>query len=571
MQQQITHQLQVADTSVSGNAMVPSWASRTALTLAICAVISACGGGGSSPDDKDPVVKDPGVEIKDPGVGGTLDPIKLEGIVAVDKTISKATVCIDLNQNKLCDTGEPKSAATGVDGKYTIEYQPADTAAATLAKASPLLAILTDASTDAADPDHTVTDKTIVLTTPAGKTQLNPLTTLVQAAVKSGMSLADAQTAVAAQLQTDALSLYDYQAEADTTTGMPGDARLKAKVTAFALEVGTAPVTLAANANAEALTQLANLVYTDANNYSYRVRVNDGVVQPDGFTHQIESRAAKAGGVATTNNELLFPSVLLTSKGWTRCDSSVPRLATRGTPWITQSCEKSTTTISFIKSVEDISGKKMSDVVVRMQQGDAELNADGDMKLDFSMTVSPNAFGDAVFPAGSQLRTLVSPQITSSPLYINSTIGDRFPATSIAQLVAGRPASAVDLADGAKTAVGGLGILDAQHLLRVAFIDDKTAQFFSCLSTAPAYTDVGMCTAHSKSGYVIEERNGVKLLSFSSFPNAGVKESRGYTEYDGNVYPYRQPLPTTLNTAVDYSMRINGVAWAAMKTVLKID
>ena len=515
MQQQITHQLQVADTSVSGNAFAPSGASRTALTLAICAAISACGGGGSSSDDKDPVV------TETPGA------IKVEGIVAVDKTISKATVCIDLNQNKLCDTGEPKSAPTGVDGKYTIEYQPADTAAATLAKASQLLTILTDASTDAADPDHTVTDKTIVLTTPAGKTQINPLTTLVQAAVKSGMSLADAETAVAAQLLTDVVSLYDYQAEAmDATTGMPGNARLKAKVTAFALELGMAPVTLAANANGEALTQLSDLVYSDANNYSYRIRVNDGVVQPDGFTHQFESRAAKSGGVATTNNELLFPSVLLTSKGWTRCDSNVPRLVTRGTPWITQSCEKSTTTINFLKAVEDISGKKMSDVVTRMQQGDPELKAD-DIELDVSMSLSASVLGDAVFPAGSQLRTAVSPQITLSPAYINNTLGDRFNYPSLSQMIALRPASAVDLAAGAKTAVGGLGILDAQHLLRVAFIDDKTAQFFSCLSTPPAYTDVGVCTAYSKSGYTIEERNGVKLLTFSTFPNAGVKESRG--------------------------------------------
>jgi hypothetical protein len=80
--------------------------------------------------------------------------------------------------------------------------------------------------------------------------------------------------------------------------------------------------------------------------------------------------------------------------------------------------------------------------------------------------------------------------------------------------------------------------------------------------------------AHSQSAFTISTVNGVRLLTFASFPGqaymGGV--ARGYTEYDGNVFGFRAPAAIIDEGQVlTYSSRLNGTAWAAMKTVLGIE
>ena len=83
--------------ALSGTALRPLAAS-SAFLLAL----AGCGGGGSSGDA----------------------PATLTGTVAVDQAIQNAVVCMDLNANNLCDTGEPVSAKTGANGAYSLTYDP---------------------------------------------------------------------------------------------------------------------------------------------------------------------------------------------------------------------------------------------------------------------------------------------------------------------------------------------------------------------------------------------------------------------------------------------------------------
>lgn len=492
--------------------------------------------------------------------------------MVANKTLSNATVCLDLDQNMQCDTGEPASSPTGVDGRYTIHYQPADTAAATAAAAAGVVATLTPQTVDAANPNETHTSKTLSYAAPAGKPgQINPLTTLVQFYVKSGKTLAEAEAAVAHQLVTDVASLYDYQGEAlNPRNGLPGEVRTSANVTAFMLEMGVTP-TLTRN-EAFGNGQLGYFYYADGDNYHYRYRTTDNVVQADGFLHQFENRSAKSGGNVVGHNDL-FPSVSLTSKGWTRCDNTVPRLYTEGVPSRTFTCNDSSRYVGGVKEYKDVSGSRIADVIASIQSGDQSLY-DAGLRYDLGMFVSdPSVLGDARFPAGSYTRVSVSVQNDNSPIYINNAATDRFGFNTLEQLIASRPASNVNLATAAGT-TGGMGLLDEGHTLRVAFVDDKTAQYYSCKATAPAYTDPSDCTTLSQTGYTVDTQNGVKVLTFANFPaitgQAGV--SRGYAEYDGKVAYYRRPAPITkMDDAVTYSIRLNEVAWNAIKSTLKID
>lgn len=544
------------------SAFLASHPVRPLLLCSLIASLYACGGGSGGGDSNG---------------GTTPQPVTLSGTVLIDQAVSKAAVCVDLNANGTCDTGEPSAPATGSDGKYTLTYQPADAAAATAFNGAAVLARVTPESVDAADPASTATAKGFVLSAPAGKAaQINPLTTLVQKAMAGGMALDAAEAAVARQLGISAAKIYDYQGDPSSASAvLPDTARTAAKVTAYALELG-APIQVAApGAAAVASSQLGFLNYGDAQNYVYRERISDGVVQADGYARQFEARAGKTGGAATAK-EVLFPAVTLTRSGWTRCDDTVPRLATLGGPARTLLCNQSTAVASFLVTTQDVGGKSMAEVVAQLRAGDAALEAEG-IRHDRSIEMDPVVLGAATFPTGSQLRTSLSAQLNRSPAYINNTATDRFGFTALEGMVAGRPASAVSLATPATvraTTMGLMGPVDANHVLRVAFIDASNAQFYACESTPPAYNDLGTCVAHSQSAFTISTVNGVRLLTFASFPGqaymGGV--ARGYTEYDGNVFGFRAPAAITDEGQVlTYSSRLNGTAWAAMKTVLGIE
>lgn len=547
-------------------------AARYTWLLAACAALAGCGGGGSAAEPESPVA--PPAPAPSPAPAPTPAAIRVEGLVAIEKAISQASVCVDLNANGVCDTGEPASSTTGEDGRYTIHYQPADEAAATEFNAAPLVAMLSTQSEDASAPGVAVAGKALTLRAPEGKTaQINPLTTLVHSAMQDGLTLAEAETAVSRQLATDVASLYDYQAEAQLPgTGLPGEVRAAARVTALMWELGVSPVFADKAYMSAASRQMGSLSYTDADNYEYRMRSSDGVLQADGLVHQFETRHAKSAGRSLAGDEL-YRSVTLTSKGWTRCDNTVARRLTLGMPGRTFVCNDSTRFVGFTKSSHDISDIPMAQVVANIQKGDEILIAKG-LRNEVSMQLNPAALGDARFPAGSVMRVGVTLQNESSPIYINNVTADRFGFPSIVQMIRNRPAASVDLGAAGRSTVGGLGLVDSQHVLRAAFVDETTVQFYACESTAPAYNDLGACQPHSRSSFTVQTHSGVPVLTFATFPGSIAQNgmARGYTEFDGVVYPYRRAAEiSTARAALTHTLRVNDVAWEAMKTVLKVE
>lgn len=176
--------------------MTLSYKPTLAIGLIAAAVLTACGGGGSAP----------------------VATVSLAGIVA-DGYLGGAKVCLDINDNTVCDAGEP-SATSGADGKYTI----AGITAGDEAK-YPVVAEVPATATDS-DIVGTPVGKAFVLTAPKGYTTVTPLSSLVHQEMQatSALSAASASAKVQTALSITSDPLKDYIATSDT------DAHLKAQL-----------------------------------------------------------------------------------------------------------------------------------------------------------------------------------------------------------------------------------------------------------------------------------------------------------------------------------------------------
>jgi hypothetical protein len=206
--------------------------SRLALALVATSsvILAGCGGGDSGGL----------ISTNNPGTGGGgggggtppgVSTVAVSGIVA-DGLLQNAKVCLDVNNNRICDTNEP-SAMTNASGAYTI-----NSAAGTN---FPVLAMITAGVT--IDSDYGAVGESYMLMAPAGKPEfVSPYTTLVQSEIDSGRSqnLREAESTVLAGMvgtagQVGGLSLYsnytDASAGALTTAQlkMYGTAQLLAK------------------------------------------------------------------------------------------------------------------------------------------------------------------------------------------------------------------------------------------------------------------------------------------------------------------------------------------------------
>ncbi len=167
-----------------------------ASSLIAAAILTACGGG-----------------------GGTSTPtVSLAGVVA-DGYLTGAKVCLDKNENSVCDAGEP-SATTGTGGKYSIDGLTAADAAA-----YPVVAEVPATATDS-DFAGTTVGKDFVLTAPKGNTTITPLSSLVhhELQVTPALSAASAAAKVQTAMGITVDPREDYIAKADS------DAHLKAQL-----------------------------------------------------------------------------------------------------------------------------------------------------------------------------------------------------------------------------------------------------------------------------------------------------------------------------------------------------
>ena len=121
-------------------------------------------------------------------------------ITVVDGPIQNAKVCLDKNNNGVCDTGEP-TGSTDSDGKVTLKVDSTD------AGKYPVIAVV---GTDAIDADTGPVPTPFTMKAPADHTAvITPLTTLVQNVVAStGSTSAAAADVVKAQTGIN-ISLFE--------------------------------------------------------------------------------------------------------------------------------------------------------------------------------------------------------------------------------------------------------------------------------------------------------------------------------------------------------------------------
>ena len=543
------------------------------LSAILSAGLVACGGGGSD-----------GVPAEDAG-GGTGGTATLSGVVAVNGPVRNAVVCLDLNANDACDTGEPASAPTDASGAYSLSYDtsvvlPAQLAAASLiAPQVPGALSATTTTIDAAN-DEPTTEVSYVLRQIAGKAgAINPLTTLVAAGVAKGMTEAVARANVALQLQIAEAKIDDYQADPVTTPALVADnARTMAGVTASVLESGI-PLAVGDPATGKLAEpgDLRSLRFTDASNYFFTSF--DLPARPAGESTGtlVDIRQGRTNGQPTSSG-VLYNQAYLTADGWRRCDESQPLTSTLGVPSRSVFCNVSAQ-VGARASVP-VAGR-MADVVTQLQSD----------PLNFVNVGMPTAnlltaLGAAVFPDNSSLRPGFSLAL-NQPIFINNLNTDGInqqTATDFDQLIAARPASGAALPGPGGSLSLGLGSGSFKNL-RAAFtgttsISAGTVQFYEC-DLDSTQNVPSNCAATNTGGYTIETVNGVRVMRFAGNAPTVMNHERVYIEVKAAtqanavigggdwVFIARQNKPD-LASNISRNTRLNGTAWQAMKTQLGI-
>jgi hypothetical protein len=505
--------------------------------------------------------------------------VTLKGTVMVNQAVRNAVVCLDLNANSQCDPDEPASSKTGADGAYSLSYDSSKLTAAQVTAASliaPMVPGLVDNSNttiDAADPTSSLTETSYVLRQVAGKSgQINPLTTLVQAGVATGMTEAVARTNVALQLAIAEKTIDDYQSDAALTGNIVQDsARMMAVVTAAVLEQGgTLTVGDQNAAIVAASSDLRSLRYTDAANFQYSTySVLAKAAGTSGLMLQ-DQRTGMTAGTATAH-AALYNQAYLSPTGWRYCDENVPLSSTRGVPNRTVFCNSLTST--GFTAVGSVASRTMSDVVTEMQAD----SASNTINNGVSTTNLLNALGTATFPSGSVINTRYTINL-NSPIFINSISGDARPQNenTLELLIAAKPSSAVKLATGGGTLGLGQGSSTARAL-RVAFsgissATSGTVQFYEC-DLNNTTSAISNCVATQTGTYAISTVNGARVMRFSGHADTVMNHTRLYAEvtnvpdvYAGNaVFQARE---NKSNAGFSISKRLNASAWSAMKTQL---
>jgi len=170
---------------------------KPTIIAALCAtMLAACGGGSDSTTTPAPAAT--------PSISGK----------AIDGYLVGATVCLDLNANNVCDSGEP-TATTGANGDFTLPYA-GDT------NGQRLLVQVTPSTKDLSRPagftfPASYTMSAVLEGGTAGQ-HVSPLTALVTAQMEAGLGRAEAVRAVQALLGSNVDPGADFVANGDAST-----------------------------------------------------------------------------------------------------------------------------------------------------------------------------------------------------------------------------------------------------------------------------------------------------------------------------------------------------------------
>ncbi|MDT7833801.1 hypothetical protein [Aquabacterium sp. OR-4] len=355
-------------------------------------------------------------------------PVALSGQV-VDGPLQGAVVCLDLNDNGQCDSGEPQSI-TDADGRYRLDVAAGEAGLHAIVAMAPPGAI--DKETGAAIGTALLLKAPPSGTPGAQSVFVSPLSTVVaDTAALNGISVAEAAASVQAQLGLAASPLSDFTASgADAGLGqaaravgrlMLDTARLAADAsvpaaaaatlvreavtrqlpvlaTALAAVPAEASAAERSQAAAVAVTEALNLSpgtvavvaatlakpagtsdaagpfvsvrrfsYTDAANYSYQIFTGDSSkTDSTGAWVAHEPRASMVAGEAIAYSR---NQLYWTGSAWNRCDNGyavVSTVAATGTrPQKSLYCGASRTESWPVW--EDIGGQTLRAVITRMR------------------------------------------------------------------------------------------------------------------------------------------------------------------------------------------------------------
>lgn len=521
-------------------------------------------------------------------VRSTGDPF-LSGTVAAVGLVRNALVCLDIDHNSACDSGEPASPRTGADGIYSISFARSAVSEAEQAGAS-LIALMVPgdpaSGTTALDQSHglAVTTSAYVLRQVPGKAgQISPLSTLVAAGVAAGMTESNARRNASIQLGFPEAKIDDYQDDPAMNDAAPVDsARLMAYVVARALEGGVA-LDLAEQTGAvqARLWDLRSLNYTDANNFNYLEYALLDKPEGEVGVSLTDWRLGRSGGVLVSDEDL-YNQAYLAPGGWTRCWADVPLTAKLGRPSRATFCN-ALQTVSYWNNT-DIAGRTMASVVTDMQNGTNNI-----INAGISSSGLMGALGNTTFPAASAIRTGYTLNL-NQPVYLNSINTDGRTEGVDATLEALMRDHSVADADAALPGIGasltlGLGSGSLKNL-RVAFIGALSAtaglvQFYEC-DLNSSQTVASNCAKLPTTGsYTITTLHGDRVMSFTGHAPTAMSHERLYVEVSETnhangliggtnwVFMARRLKPGFAYNASD-NTRLNGTAWGAMKAQLGI-
>ncbi|MDE1951433.1 MAG: carboxypeptidase regulatory-like domain-containing protein [Betaproteobacteria bacterium] len=514
---------------------------------ALALSLTACGGGGSS----SPTAS-----------GGTVSGVVLDG------PIQGATVCLDLNANLQCDSGEPASAPTDAQGRYTIAGLTADQQNS----GKEWIAVVPAGATDGGTPFT----QPFVLRAPASKPEvISPFTHMVQVAMGQGAgSQGAAESLVASQLGlNDAASLYANYSSGNPSADSGTLAALAPTIVGI-LQSGAQP-TVVASGNSTPSTgayNVRNLNYTDPMNYTLRIFYR-GADDATGYLFY-DVRGGMSGGAAMTSDALYGTTRRLTAAGWISNGPAVANHSTFGAPFYSESAGYRAATLSM---ETDLSGRPLSDAV--------------NLANDLSSNTDPTLTGvnasalTGTLPKGATVRryqvTMLATPVLYSPDPGNS-VTQSYPGqniTTVNALIATFPisttysgATSVSMGDlhpsSHACASGQTSCVFPAERLRVMFGANNAAQYVLCDLNWPANT-ASNCQPKNTGTY--NKTMGIDgvtpIVQFAGLPpEADVKTTtRVFVEKDGEVWYGSQDKLTNATQT-----RLNDIAFVPIAAQLGI-
>ncbi|MCG9578427.1 hypothetical protein L1D14_19600 [Vibrio tubiashii] len=163
---------------------------HSSIALAIAVVLTACGGSDSG-------------SASTSSTSSSANSSSLTARAA-DGYLIGANACLDLNNNKVCESSEP-NAVTGDNGEFTLTGLSAEQ----IAKGVLLIEVVAGQTIDSDNPGMVLTQG-YNLTAPPGSDFISPLTTMLQNEMEKGSSIEEAKSKVQQKIGTSIDVTKDY-------------------------------------------------------------------------------------------------------------------------------------------------------------------------------------------------------------------------------------------------------------------------------------------------------------------------------------------------------------------------